>query len=78
MDFIHATPTLFNAGTPKPQLSSRFLLSAWLKTVWPVFLNRLLSAVRYSSARAAGGTRLDIHSTQATGSTTAKGTGGDQ
>lgn len=25
--FIHATPTLFNAGTPKPQLSSCFLLS---------------------------------------------------
>jgi ribonucleoside-diphosphate reductase alpha chain len=25
--FIHATPTLFNAGTPKPQMSSCFLLS---------------------------------------------------
>ena len=25
--FTHATPTLFNAGTPKPQLSSCFLLS---------------------------------------------------
>jgi len=25
--FIHATPTLFNAGTPKPQLSSCFLLT---------------------------------------------------
>ena len=25
--FTHATPTLFNAGTPKPQMSSCFLLS---------------------------------------------------
>ena len=25
--FIHATPTLFNAGTPRPQLSSCYLLS---------------------------------------------------
>ena len=24
--FTHATPTLFNAGTPKPQMSSCFLL----------------------------------------------------
>jgi ribonucleotide reductase alpha subunit len=28
MYFTHATPTLFNAGTPKPQLSSCFLLSS--------------------------------------------------
>ena len=28
MHFTHATPTLFNAGTPKPQLSSCFLLSS--------------------------------------------------
>ena len=25
--FTHASPTLFNAGTPKPQLSSCFLLT---------------------------------------------------
>ncbi len=25
--FTHATPTLFNAGTPKPQMSSCFLLT---------------------------------------------------
>jgi ribonucleoside-diphosphate reductase alpha chain len=25
--FTHATPTLFNAGTPRPQMSSCFLLS---------------------------------------------------
>jgi ribonucleotide reductase alpha subunit len=25
--FTHATPTLFNAGTPKPQMSSCFLLA---------------------------------------------------
>jgi ribonucleoside-diphosphate reductase alpha chain len=26
-NFTHATPTLFNAGTPKPQMSSCFLLA---------------------------------------------------
>ena len=25
--FTHATPTLFNSGTPKPQMSSCFLLT---------------------------------------------------
>jgi ribonucleoside-diphosphate reductase alpha chain len=34
--FTHATPTLFNAGTPKPQMSSCFLLTM-RKTAFPVF-----------------------------------------
>ncbi|MFT7450654.1 MAG: ribonucleotide reductase alpha subunit, partial [Patescibacteria group bacterium] len=35
--FIHATPTLFNAGTPKPQLSSCFLLSTTEDSIPGIF-----------------------------------------
>ena len=37
--FIHATPTLFNAGTPKPQLSSCFLLSMTEDSIGGIFEN---------------------------------------
>ena len=31
--FIHATPTLFNAGTPRPQMSSCFLVHMKVQSV---------------------------------------------
>ena len=35
--FTHATPTLFNAGTPRPQLSSCYLLSLGIMIVLMVY-----------------------------------------
>ena len=36
--FTHATPTLFNAGTPKPQLSSCYLIEQWRTILLMVFI----------------------------------------
>ena len=70
--FIHATPTLFNAGTPKPQLSSCFLLSMTDDSISGIF--ETLSRCAQIS-QSAGGIGLSIHNIRATGSYI-KGTGG--
>jgi ribonucleoside-diphosphate reductase alpha chain len=70
--FIHATPTLFNAGTPKPQLSSCFLLSMVDDSIGGIF-ETLSRCAKISQS--AGGIGLSIHNIRATGSYI-KGTGG--
>ena len=70
--FIHATPTLFNAGTPKPQLSSCFLLSATDDSI-PGIFETLSRCAKISQS--AGGIGLSIHNIRAKGSYI-KGTGG--
>jgi ribonucleoside-diphosphate reductase alpha chain len=70
--FIHATPTLFNSGTPKPQMSSCFLLSMTDDSIEGIF-ETLRRCARISQA--AGGIGLSIHNVRATGSYI-KGTGG--
>jgi len=70
--FIHATPTLFNAGTPKPQLSSCFLLSATDDSISGIF-ETLTRCAKISQS--AGGIGLSIHNIRSKGSYI-KGTGG--
>jgi ribonucleoside-diphosphate reductase alpha chain len=70
--FIHATPTLFNAATPKPQLSSCFLLSMTEDSISGIF-ETLSRCAKISQS--AGGIGLSIHNVRATGSYI-KGTGG--
>ena len=70
--FIHATPTLFNAGTPKPQLSSCFLLSMTEDSIKGIFETLQRCALISQSA---GGIGLSIHNIRATGAYI-KGTGG--
>ena len=70
--FIHATPTLFNAGTPKPQLSSCFLLSMTEDSISGIF-DTLSRCAKISQS--AGGIGLSVHNIRAKGSYI-KGTGG--
>ena len=70
--FIHATPTLFNAATPKPQLSSCFLLTMTEDSITGIF-ETLSRCAKISQA--AGGIGLSIHNVRAKGSYI-KGTGG--
>ena len=70
--FTHATPTLFNAGTPKPQLSSCFLLSMTEDSISGIF-ETLTRCAKISQS--AGGIGLSIHNIRAKGSYI-KGTGG--
>ncbi len=70
--FIHATPTLFNAGTPRPQLSSCFLLSVTEDSI-PGIFETLSRCAKISQS--AGGIGLSIHNIRAKGSYI-KGTGG--
>ncbi|GIV32957.1 MAG: ribonucleoside-diphosphate reductase [Chitinophagales bacterium] len=63
--FTHATPTLFNAGTPKPQLSSCFLLAMEEDSIRGIF-NTLKRCAEISQS--AGGIGLSIHNIRATGS----------
>lgn len=70
--FIHATPTLFNAGTPKPQLSSCFLLTMTEDSISGIFETLSRSA---KISQSAGGIGLSIHNIRAKGSYI-KGTGG--
>lgn len=70
--FIHATPTLFNAGTPKPQLSSCFLLTMKDDSIDGIY-DTLKQTAKISQS--AGGIGLSIHNVRATGSYI-KGTGG--
>lgn len=70
--FIHATPTLFNAGTPRPQLSSCFLLSMTEDSI-PGIFETLSRCAKISQS--AGGIGLSVHNVRAKGSYI-KGTGG--
>lgn len=70
--FTHATPTLFNAGTPKPQLSSCFLLTMKDDSIDGIY-DTLKNCAKISQS--AGGIGLSIHNVRAKGSYI-KGTGG--
>ena len=63
--FIHATPTLFNAGTPKPQLSSCFLLTMKDDSIEGIY-DTLKQCAKISQS--AGGVGLSIHNVRASGS----------
>lgn len=71
--FTHATPTLFNAGTPKPQMSSCFLLSMQDDSIEGIY-DTLKQTAKISQS--AGGIGLSIHNVRATGSYI-KGTNGE-
>lgn len=63
--FTHATPTLFNAGTPKPQMSSCFLLTTKDDSITGIY-ETLTQCAKISQS--AGGIGLSIHNIRATGS----------
>lgn len=63
--FTHATPTLFNAGTPHPQLSSCFLLAMEKDSIEGIY-NTLKDCAMIS--KWAGGIGLHIHNIRASGS----------
>ncbi|MGL4599438.1 MAG: ribonucleoside-diphosphate reductase subunit alpha [Bacteroidia bacterium] len=63
--FTHATPTLFNAGTPKPQMSSCFLLQVKDDSIDGIY-DTLKNCAKISQS--AGGIGLSIHNVRATGS----------
>jgi len=63
--FTHATPTLFNSGTPKPQMSSCFLLSMQDDSIDGIY-DTLKQTAKISQS--AGGIGLSIHNVRATGS----------
>lgn len=63
--FTHATPTLFNAGTPKPQMSSCFLLQIQDDSIDGIY-DTLKQTAQISQS--AGGIGLSIHNVRATGS----------
>jgi ribonucleoside-diphosphate reductase alpha chain len=71
--FTHATPTLYNAGTPKPQLSSCFLLTMQDDSIKGIY-DTLKQCAEISQS--AGGIGLSIHNIRAKGSYI-KGTGGE-
>ena len=70
--FTHATPTLFNSGTPKPQMSSCFLLTTKEDSIEGIY-DTLKQCAQISQS--AGGIGLSIHDIRATGSYI-KGTNG--
>lgn len=70
--FTHATPTLFNAGMPTPQMSSCFLLQMKDDSIDGIF-DTLKDCAKISQS--AGGIGLSIHNVRATGSYI-RGTGG--
>ena len=63
--FTHATPTLFNSGTPKPQLSSCFLLTMQDDSIDGIY-DTLKQTAKISQS--AGGIGLSIHNIRSTGS----------
>ena len=63
--YTHATPTLFNAGTPRPQLSSCFLLAMKEDSIDGIY-DTLKDCARIS--KFAGGIGLHIHNIRAAGS----------
>ncbi|WP_276503106.1 ribonucleoside-diphosphate reductase subunit alpha [Terrimonas pollutisoli] len=70
--FVHATPTLFNSGTPKPQMSSCFLQSMKEDSIAGIY-ETLKNAALISQS--AGGLGINIHNIRSTGSYI-KGTNG--
>lgn len=62
--FTHATPTLFNSGTPKPQLSSCFLLQMQDDSIEGIY-DTLKQTAKISQS--AGGIGLSIHNIRASG-----------
>ena len=70
--FTHATPTLFNAGTPRPQLSSCFLIAMEDDSIQGIY-NTLKDCANIS--KWAGGIGLHIHNIRSTG-THIRGTNG--
>lgn len=71
--FTHATPTLFNAGSPKPQLSSCFLITMKDDSIEGIY-DTLKTCAMIS--KYAGGIGLSIHDIRGNGSYI-KGTGGE-
>ena len=63
--FTHATPTLFNSGTPKPQMSSCFLLTTKEDSIAGIY-DTLKQCAQISQS--AGGIGLSIHDIRASGS----------
>ena len=63
--FTHASPTLFNAATPRPQLSSCFLLTMSDDSITGIF-DTLTRCAKIS--KCAGGIGLNVHNIRATGS----------
>jgi ribonucleotide reductase alpha subunit len=63
--FTHATPTLFNAGTPKSQLSSCYLIAMEKDSIEGIY-NTLRDCAKIS--KWAGGIGLHLHNIRATGS----------
>jgi len=63
--FTHATPTLFNSGTPKPQMSSCFLLTMQDDSIDGIY-DTLKQTAKISQS--AGGIGLSVHNVRATGS----------
>jgi ribonucleoside-diphosphate reductase alpha chain len=70
--FTHATPTLFNAGTPRPQMSSCYLLAMTDDSITGIF-ETLSRCAKISQS--AGGIGVSIHNIRAKGSYI-RGTGG--
>ena len=71
--FTHATPTLFNAGTPHPQLSSCYLIAMESDSMEGIY-NTLKDCAMIS--KWAGGIGLHIHNVRASGSSI-RGTNGN-
>jgi len=63
--FTHATPTLFNAGTPRPQLSSCYLIAMESDSINGIY-NTLGDCA--SISKWAGGIGMHIHNIRAAGS----------
>lgn len=63
--FTHASPTLFNAGTPRPQLSSCFLLEMQEDSIDGIYDTLKQCAL---ISKSAGGIGLAVHCIRATGS----------
>ena len=63
--FTHATPTLFNAGTPRPQLSSCYLIAMEKDSIQGIY-NTLTDCAKIS--KWAGGIGMHIHNVRASGS----------
>nr|XP_042900002.1 ribonucleoside-diphosphate reductase large subunit [Parasteatoda tepidariorum] len=63
--FTHASPTLFNSGTPKPQLSSCFLLTMEGDSIEGIYDTLKKCAL---ISKSAGGIGVNVHCIRATGS----------
>eukprot|EP00923_Selenidium_pygospionis_P012098 GHVN01020588.1.p1 GENE.GHVN01020588.1~~GHVN01020588.1.p1 ORF type:complete len:149 (-),score=16.91 GHVN01020588.1:78-524(-) len=63
--FTHATPTLFNSGTPRPQMSSCFLLTMKDDSIEGIFETLKQCAL---ISKTAGGIGCSIHNIRATDS----------